>query len=264
MREICFDTETTGLEVDKGDRLVEIYAVVLPLARKDDEDEYFYSLINPERRIPDDVTAINFVNNEDVAKAPKFAEIADKFIEFIKDARLIAHNAPFDVNFINMELEKAGKGHLEDYCAEIVDTLDMAKKRFYIGKSLDSLCQYFNIPNLRPASYINPRHSIHGAVRDSRQLALLYPALKQTQGTLEVDGSDDKNRKKITYKNGKVIKADKKDLEEHEAYVEMLAKKSGKTPNYKLTEEEFEQRRKEEDAKLTADRVKVDEFIKAL
>lgn len=164
MREICFDTETTGLEVNTGDRIVEIGAVELvnfmPTGRT------FHEYINPERDVPEEVVKVHGLTTEFLADKPVFSEIAQKWVDFVgDDGILVAHNAEFDMKFINFELKKCG---FSVYDADrVVDTLAIARKQFPGSPaSLDALCKRFNIDN--------SMRTYHGALLDAELLADVY------------------------------------------------------------------------------------------
>jgi DNA polymerase-3 subunit epsilon len=167
MREVVFDTETTGLDPLQGHRVVEIGCVELmnhvPTGRT------FQTYLNPERAMPTEATMVHGLSDEFLAKQPLFAEVADKFLEFIGDAPLVAHNAGFDMGFINAELVRHGFAALAD--ARAVDTVMMARKMFPgAPASLDALCKRFNVD----AS----RRQLHGALLDARLLADVYLELR--------------------------------------------------------------------------------------
>lgn len=164
MREICFDTETTGFNYMSGDRVVEIGAVELvnhiPTGRE------FHEYINPERDVPQAVVEVHGLTNEFLADKPVFSDIAKKWIDFVgEDGILVAHNASFDINFINMELKKCG---LPEYDVnKAVDTLEIARKEFPgAHNKLDDLCKRFGIDN--------SSRTLHGALLDSQLLAEVY------------------------------------------------------------------------------------------
>ncbi len=164
MREICFDTETTGLDPETGDRLVEIGAV--ELINHLPTGKIFHEYINPERDVPEEVVKVHGLTNEFLADKPKFAEIAQKWIDFIgKDGIFVAHNAQFDMKFINFELKKCG---FETYDWDrVVDTLTIARNEFPGARNnLDALCKRFNIDN--------SARTYHGALLDAQLLAEVY------------------------------------------------------------------------------------------
>ncbi len=148
--QIALDTETTGLDPESGDRIIEIGCVRLDGRNMTNRSEDYLQLyINPERDIPEESTAIHGITNEKVANCPTFAQIADEFIEFIRGAELLIHNARFDIGFLNMELQRCGKGRVEDYARGITDTLEIAHEllncgrihRIYSwGRTVDSQC----------------------------------------------------------------------------------------------------------------------------
>ncbi len=163
MREIVLDTETTGLDPEAGDRIVEIGAVELfnhmPTGRS------FHVHINPQREVPAEAVAVHGLTAGFLADKPVFAAIAVEFAAFIGDARLVIHNAAFDMKFLNAELGWAGHGSLP--WARAVDTLELAKRRFPgAGNSLDALCRRFGVDN--------SGREKHGALLDSELLAEVY------------------------------------------------------------------------------------------
>lgn len=163
MREIVLDTETTGFNPDKGDRVVEIGCVeldnLLPTG------EVFHVYINPERSMPEDAFRVHGLSTEFLREKAVFAHIADDLIAFLADSPLIIHNASFDMRFLNYELKKAGHAPLPNERA--VDTLDMARKKHPFGpNSLDALCRRYGIDN--------SSRDVHGALLDSELLAQVY------------------------------------------------------------------------------------------
>lgn len=163
MREIVLDTETTGLDPDTGDRLVEIGAVELlnhmPTGRT------FHAYINPQRDVPQEVVDVHGLTAQFLADKPVFAAIAADFATFIGDARLVIHNAAFDMKFINAELAWAGQPTVP--WSRAVDTLDLARRRFPGAQNtLDALCRRFGVDN--------SAREKHGALLDSELLAEVY------------------------------------------------------------------------------------------
>ena len=169
MREIIFDTETTGVDPESGDRVVEIGAIELLNGAVTGRNYHAY--INPERDMPEGAYRVHGLSAEFLADKPVFADpsVCDAFMEFIADATLVAHNANFDVRFINSELKRLGRDILEN---EGVDTLVIARRK-YPGSpaSLDALCSRFNID-----TSIRERDG-HGALLDSELLASVYVEL---------------------------------------------------------------------------------------
>src|SRR5690606_27105364 len=168
MRQIILDTETTGLNARSGDRIIEIGCVEL-LNRQLTGNNY-HRYINPERDSEEGALAVHGLTTEFLSDKPKFAEIAGEFLDFVKDAELIIHNAPFDLGFLDMELERLGLPPLEKHVRGVTDTLVMAKQ-MYPGKrnSLDALCDRYEISNAH--------RTLHGALLDSELLAEVYLAM---------------------------------------------------------------------------------------
>src|SRR5579859_5967487 len=165
-RTVLFDTETTGLDPLTGDRVLEVAA--LELINDLPTGEYFHRLIDPERDIPEEVTRVHGFRASDVAGKPKFAEIAADLTAFFADARLIAHNAPFDFSFLNAEFQRLGLPPLHP--DRMIDTLVLAKTRFPgMPNSLDALCRRFAIDL--------SQRTTHNALLDCRLLADVYVEL---------------------------------------------------------------------------------------
>ena len=163
MREIVLDTETTGFEPAEGHRIVEIGAVELhnhmPTGRT------FHRYVNPLRPVPKDAVEVHGLDDEFLRDKPVFSDVADEFLAFVSGARLVIHNAAFDMRFLNAELEWAGKPRLPEDCA--LDTLAMARRRFPGSPaSLDALCRRFGVDN--------SAREKHGALLDSEILAEVY------------------------------------------------------------------------------------------
>lgn len=163
MREIVLDTETTGFDPDTGDRIVEIGAVELmnhlPTGR------HFHVYINPERDMPPEALAVHGLSTEFLSDKPRFAEVCGDFIDFIGDARLVIHNAAFDMKFLNAELRRAG--HPAMPMSRALDTVAMAREKFPGAPvSLDALCRRWGIDN--------SNRTLHGALLDSQLLAEVY------------------------------------------------------------------------------------------
>jgi len=163
LREIIFDTETTGLEPLKGDRLVEIGCVELfnhfPTGRT------YHVYINPERSMPVEAFRVHGLSEEFLADKPRFAEIVDDFAAFIDDAVLIAHNATFDIGFINAEFARLGRAAVPP--ERVIDTLMLARRRHPAGpNSLDALCSRYGIDT--------SKRTLHGGLLDAQLLAEVY------------------------------------------------------------------------------------------
>jgi len=161
-RQIVLDTETTGLSPVGGDRLVEIGCV--ELINHLPSGKTFHVYINPQRSMPEEAFRVHGLSEEFLADKPLFAAVADDFRAFIGDATLIIHNAPFDMGFLNHELQKVGQATLAN---EVIDTVMLARQRHPGARvSLDALCKHYGIDN--------SRRTLHGALLDSEILAEVY------------------------------------------------------------------------------------------
>jgi DNA polymerase III subunit epsilon len=178
LRQIVLDTETTGLNAKLGDRIIEIGCVELLSRRASDRE--FHAYLNPEREVELGATRVHGLTREDLAAKPKFAEVAREFLDYVRGAELIIHNADFDVEFLNMELELAGFPPLEKHVGKITDTLVSAKE-LHPGKknSLDALCERYFVDN--------SRRTLHGALADARLLAECYLAMTRGQESLMME-----------------------------------------------------------------------------
>ena len=182
-RLITLDTETTGLDAQNGDRIIEIGCVAIEGRMMRSTDEHHLQIfVNPEREVPEEAVAIHGITTEYLQDKPKFAEIADKFIDFVKGSTLVIHNAAFDTGFLDMELGRCGRGKISDYC-QVIDTVKLAKK-LLPGRavSLDSLCRYYEIDN--------SNRTLHGALLDAELLAEVYLSLSRGQDTLTLVNED--------------------------------------------------------------------------
>jgi len=183
MRQILLDTETTGLEPKQGHRIIEIGCVEMVNRRL--TQNHYHQYIRPDREIDSEAMEVHGITNEYLADKPRFADIAETFIEYVRGAELIIHNAPFDVGFINNEFRLMGTGlpPLEEIC-EIVDSLQMARKQYPGQKNnLDALCRRLDIDNTH--------RTLHGALLDSEILAAVYLAMTGGQTGLDLDGLEE-------------------------------------------------------------------------
>ena len=175
MRQIVLDTETTGLDPAQGHRIIEIGCVELVERRPTGND--FHQYLQPDRLIDAGAVEVHGITNEFLADKPRFADIVDDFLAYVKGAELIIHNAPFDVGFIDAELERLeGYGRLADYCT-ITDTLEMARRK-HPGQrnTLDALCARYEVDN--------SKREKHGALLDAEILADVYLAMTGGQSAL--------------------------------------------------------------------------------
>lgn len=215
MRQIFLDTETTGLYPDQGHRIIEIAAVETINRRP--TNHHFHQYINPEREIDAGAQEVHGITLEFLQDKPLFEDIAGDFLNFIKGAELIIHNAPFDVGFLNSELERLGLDPIQKSCDSITDTLKMAKDaRPGQRNNLDALCRHFGIDN--------SRRTLHGALLDAELLAEVYMALTRGQDSLMIDLEHEApaasnlviNQSQVKLK---VLIADEAELTAHEAYL---------------------------------------------
>jgi DNA polymerase-3 subunit epsilon len=178
MRQIVLDTETTGLNVKLGDRVIEIGCVEV-LSRRISE-RHFHVYVNPEREIDEGASRVHGLTQDDLRSKPKFAEVARDFLDYVRGAELIIHNADFDVEFLDAELMRAGLGKLGEHVAKVTDTLAFARE-LHPGKknSLDALCERYFIDN--------SNRTLHGALLDARLLAECYLAMTRGQESLVME-----------------------------------------------------------------------------
>lgn len=180
-RQVVLDTETTGLRPEDGHRIVEIGAVELIDGKK--TGKTYYTLINPERHIPEEVVKVHQIDDEKVKDAPKFREIVDEFSSFINGAELLIHNADFDIKFINSELNIVNRGKIWDYAKNAVCTLKLSRRLFENERShtLDSICKRFEID-------LSAREENgHGALLDSHLLADAYIKISEIHSAEDIE-----------------------------------------------------------------------------
>ncbi len=220
MSEIILDTETTGLSPEMGDRIIEIACIetqeLIPTKRT------FYKLINPEREVSEDAFKIHGYNYEKLKNQKKFKEISDELLEFIKNKKLIIHNAPFDISFLNYELKKIGKPTIDK--KNVIDTLEIARGKFPgTSNSLDNLCKRFGID-------ISKRKK-HNALLDCQLLRDVYINLiDQKEPTLSLN-SETTNKVKYQPSQSKdnfkfVLKPTQEEIEKHKKFIKEEMKKN--------------------------------------
>lgn len=178
MRQIFFDTETTGLSPDSGDRIIEVGCVEMVNRQLTGHNKHFY--INPERKNHEDAVRIHGLTDEFLADKPVFAAIADELMEYLSGAEIIIHNAAFDVGFLDAELRRLGRGGFAKHVAHITDSLLMARE-LYPGKanSLDALCRRLEVDS--------SNRTLHGALLDAGLLAEVYIRMTRGQNALVMD-----------------------------------------------------------------------------
>ncbi|MBU1331310.1 MAG: DNA polymerase III subunit epsilon [Gammaproteobacteria bacterium] len=232
MRSIVLDTETTGMPVTDGHRIIEIGCVELMGRRL--TGRHFHVYLQPDREIDEGAIAVHGITNEDLADKPRFKDVAEEFFAFIKDAQLIIHNAPFDVGFINNEFALLGqqeRADISEHCS-ILDTLVMARER-HPGQrnSLDALCKRYGVDN--------SGRDLHGALLDAEILADVYLTMTggQTNLSLAGDGSEgDSNGRQApspirrlpqTRLRTRVIQATAEEIAAHQARLAVIEKAAG-------------------------------------
>lgn len=172
------DTETTGLEAREGHRIIEIGAVEIVGRRLTEKRLHQY--VNPQREVDAGALAVHGLGADFLADKPLFEEVVAELLEYVRDAEVIIHNAPFDLSFLDTELALLGKPPFSEHCARVVDTLKMARE-MHPGKrnSLDALCERYGVSN---------RHrTLHGALLDAGLLAEVYLAMTRGQDSLVID-----------------------------------------------------------------------------
>lgn len=232
MRQIVLDTETTGLEVERGHRIIEIGAVELVNRRATGRS--FHKYLNPEREIDEGAKAVHGISNADLASAPRFAEIAAELLEFVAGAQLVIHNASFDVGFLDAELarlpESAGLARRLAGLCTVLDTLALARE-MHPGQrnNLDALCKRYGIDN--------SHRELHGALLDARILADVYLTMTGGQSTLALDaghghsamGAEGRGVQALVRPDAGLVvrEANADELADHERMLDLIAKASG-------------------------------------
>ena len=218
MKEVILDTETTGLSVKDGHRVVEIGCIeledLIPTKNK------FHCYLNPQRKVSEKALAVHGYNDEFLSKQKKFNEIGEEFLEFIENKKLIIHNAEFDLAHLNNELNLFGKKKIEN---EIVDTLILARDKFPGAPvSLDALCKRFRIDN--------SKRTQHTALIDCDLLAKVYINLiDQKEPTLDFKNNTEEKKQtessKVVYFKG-IVKPSDQELKKHKEYLKQNLKKN--------------------------------------
>lgn len=230
MRQVVLDTETTGLETAAGHRIIEIGCVELVNRRY--TANHFHRYVNPERTVEAGALAVHGIDDEFLSRQPHFAEVAGEFIDFVRGAELVIHNAEFDVDFINHELDRLDglEGMVRDIreCCQVLDTLALAR-RMHPGQrnTLDALAKRYEVDN--------SKRDLHGALLDAQILAEIYLAMTGGQASLSLDGEErasasDIARVRPLARDGLVLAvpaADADELAAHEAMLEKIRAQSG-------------------------------------
>lgn len=226
MRQIVLDTETTGLEVRQGHRLIEIACVELIERRP--SGRHYQTYLNPDRAIDEGAREVTGIADEFLLDKPRFPEVVDEFLVFIDGAELIIHNATFDVGFLDAELARLGEryGRITDRCS-VLDTLAMARER-YPGQrnSLDALCRRLGVDN--------SARDLHGGLIDAQLLADVYLAMTSGQVVLDLgfEGASDTSVRTITApvvlaRRPRVLRANAEENDAHQRRLDGLDKSVG-------------------------------------
>jgi len=229
MRQIVLDTETTGLEPSRGHKIIEIGCV--EMVNRKLTGNHYHVYINPQREIDEGAIEVHGISNEFLQDKPLFKDIVDDFIEYVKGAELVIHNAPFDIGFLDHELKNlsAARGTMADICS-VLDTLVLARQMHPGQKnSLDALCKRYFVDN--------SHRELHGALLDSEILAEVYLGMTGGQTDLTLTHKQDylranrdsegisrlpENREPF-----KIIKTTEEELAAHQKYMQELAESNG-------------------------------------
>jgi DNA polymerase-3 subunit epsilon len=233
MRQIFLDTETTGLNADSGDRIIEIGCVEMLNRRLSGRNLHFY--LNPERASHEDAVKVHGLTDEFLADKPLFSAVVDELMDYLAGAEILIHNAAFDVGFLNAELRRLGRPAFEPQVGSITDTLLMAREMFP-GKSnsLDALCRRLEVDNAS--------RSLHGALLDAGLLAEVYIRMTRGQDSLVIDEAQTQSAEvaveaiDLSRFDLPVITADAAETAAHAALVAELDKASGGKTVWKPTE----------------------------
>jgi DNA polymerase-3 subunit epsilon len=218
MRQIFLDTETTGLYPSQGHRIIEIAGV--EVINRQLTRNHFHVYLNPDREIDPAAQEVHGITLEFLQDKPHFNDIVDEFLDFVRDAELIIHNAPFDVGFLNAELGRIDRTNVEQACAGIIDTLRLAKDmRPGQRNSLDALCRHYGIDN--------SKRTLHGALLDAELLADVYLAMTRGQESLMIEmleaaAVSAEISIAATTQTLAVLSANAEELAAHEQYLEAL------------------------------------------
>jgi len=217
MRRIVLDTETTGLNAALGDRIIELGCV--EILNRSVTGNHFHRYVNPERRSEEGALRVHGITGEFLQDKPKFREVAAEFLDYIRGAELVIHNAAFDLEFLNLELGRIGQPPVEEQCAAVVDSLALARE-LHPGKknSLDALCERYQVDNAH--------RTLHGALLDASLLAEVYLAMTRGQDSLAIDLEPRTASQAWTAEGERprliVVPASAEELAEHERMLEAI------------------------------------------
>lgn len=217
-RQVALDTETTGMEISQGNRLISVGCV--EIIGRSVTKKHFYALVNPECEVEEGAAKVHGFTWEKLKNKPLFGDIVHDFLAFIKGSELLIHNAPFDVGYLDMELGRLGLGKLSDHCEGIVDTLPMAKTlRPGQRVSLDALCSAYGVDN--------SDRNLHGALIDAKLLAQVYLCMTRGQESLDISTIDLSSLPPMPAADAlRVQKASDEELQMHAATMQAIDKES--------------------------------------
>ncbi len=238
MRQVVLDTETTGLDPAQGHRVIEIGCVEI-INRKLTK-KHFHCYLNPDREIDAAALEVHGISSGFLADKPRFYQIEEEFLEFVRGAELIIHNAPFDIGFLDAELTRSGakSGQMEDYCS-VLDSLVMARQK-HPGQrnNLDALCKRYGVDNTQ--------RDLHGALLDAEILADLYLVMTSGQRNLllkeededtQTSGQQNSVQRSIKARpNLRVLQATKEELDQHANRLDEIAKSSADGALWRILE----------------------------
>lgn len=220
MRRIFLDTETTGLDPRQGHRIIEVGCIEMQDRRRTGGKLHFY--FNPQRAVDEGARQVHGISDEFLADKPRFAEKVAEFLDFVRDAEIIAHNAAFDVGFLDAEFEREGLGKFSSHVSKVTDTLQMARELFPGQRnSLDALCSRLGVNN--------SHRTLHGALLDSEILSEVYLAMTRGQDSLVIDlgggeGASEADRLELAALDLPLVPVSEADTVAHEAYLNGLDK----------------------------------------
>jgi DNA polymerase-3 subunit epsilon len=220
LRQIFLDTETTGLEHKLGHRVIEIGCV--EMRNRQLTNRHFHRYLNPDRDIDAGALDIHGINLEFLQDKPRFADVAEEFLDFVRGAELVIHNAPFDIGFLNAELALLDMAPIETVCPAVLDSLRLARE-LHPGKNntLDALCARYGIDN--------SKRTLHGALLDAEILAEVYVAMTRGQESLIMDIDQDDTRSWETLEVPRarvVLRATEQELAEHQRLLASIERES--------------------------------------
>jgi len=236
MRQIILDTETTGLEPSQGHRIVEVACV--EVINRSLTGRHLHMYLNPDRDSDPEALAVHGLTTDFLAGHPRFEEIADELIDYVRGAEVIIHNAAFDCKFLNAELRRCGRPMFEELAGKITDSLLYARE-LHPGKrnNLDALCERYGISNAH--------RTLHGALLDSELLAEVWLAMTRGQDSLLMDLNDtvasgtggQGGVGKFDASGLKVLRATEQELQAHESYLDDLDKAAGQPCAWRTAKE---------------------------